>query len=189
MIKRLCLVLLAFMLQGCIPAVFVAGAAAGGSIIYENRDMKTIIKDRDITFQANQRIHANRELKARTNISAICFNHVMLLVGQAPTPELRSKAEKLARVSSNIRVFHNEITIEEPIEKGAEATDSWITTKVKTALLAEKGLNSTQIKIITENGTVYMLGLVTRGQAELATERTRSVEGVQKVVKLFEYIN
>lgn len=176
------------LVQGCIPAVFVAGAAAGGAVVYDHREMKTIVEDRDIAFLISEKIKAHPELKTNSNVSVTCFNHTVLLVGQVPTSELRAKAEQLAHVSKKIRTINNQITVEAPTLRSARATDSWITTKVKAALLAEKGLDSTQIKVVTEDGTVYLLGLVTKNQADIATERTQSVEGVRKIVKLFEYI-
>ena len=86
-------------------------------------------------------------------------------------------------------MLYNEVTIEQPISNSARANDSWITTKVKTTLLTSPNLNSASLKIITENGVVYLMGLTTRTQAQIATDKTRTVAGVQKIVKLFEYIN
>lgn len=187
--KTLFCILVAIFLQGCVPAAFVAGAAAGGAVIYDHRKPETILQDHDITYNAQNKLDDDAAIKTKASISVATFNHIVLLVGQAPTRALRDKAEALVKTVPNIRMLYNEITIESPISEADEANDTWITSKVKAVLFAERDLNSTQLKIITENGVVYMMGLTTRGQAQIATERARSVKGVRKVVKLFEYIS
>ncbi len=102
---------------------------------------------------------------------------------------MRNRAESIAKSNSNIKLLYNEVTVEQPISNSARANDLWITTKVKATLLTAKDLNSASLKIITENGVVYLMGLTTRAQAQIATDKTRTVAGVQKIVKLFEYIN
>lgn len=175
-------------LQGCVPAVFVAGAAAGGSVIYDNRGMKIIVEDRNIVSQAEQRLASDKALKTQAHVVITTLNHNVLLAGQAPTKELSDEAERLVKAMSKVNVVYNEIAIEDPTAHKVRAHDAWLTTKIKTLLLAEKNLRSTQIKILTENSVVYVLGLVTRGQGDLATDKIRQIDGVEKVVKLFEYI-
>ena len=188
--KKIITILLSFLfLPGCIPAVFVAGAAAGGAIIYDHRSTQDMVDDRNVTFQTQNRLDNDKELREKAHISIATFNHIALLLGQAPNAELRNRAESIAKANSKIKMLYNEVTIEKPISDVARANDSWITTKVKTVLLAAPGLNSTNLKIITENGVVYLMGLTTRSQAQIATDQTRTVAGVQKVVKLFEYLN
>lgn len=176
-------------LQGCLPTVFVAGAAAGGAVIYDHRSTVTMVQDRDITYSAQEKVDNDPQLKGRADIDVATFNHIVLLVGQAPTKELRDRAEALVKTVPNIRMLYNEITIEPPTSESVRANDAWITSKVKTVLFAEPNLNSSQLKIVTENGVVYMMGLTTKSQATLAADKTRNVAGVTKVVKLFEYIS
>lgn len=190
--KILAIFLIVLLLPGCLPAVLVAGAgaaAAGGAIIYDQRGTKGMVEDRDVTFQTQNRLDSDKELHTQAHISIATFNRIALLVGQAPNNELRSHAESIAKSNSNIKMLYNEITIEQPISASARANDSWITAKVKTTLLAVPGLNSSSLKIVTENGVVYLMGLTTREQAQIATDKTRTVAGIQKIVKLFEYIN
>jgi len=188
--KILTIFLIVLLLPGCLPVVLVGGvAAAGGAIIYDHRSPKGIVEDRDVTFQTQNRLSSDKELHAQAHISIATFNHIALLVGQAPDKELRNRAESIAKSNSNIKMLYNEVTIEQPISNSARANDSWITTKVKTTLLTSPNLNSASLKIITENGVVYLMGLTTHTQAQIATDKTRTVAGVQKIVKLFEYIN
>lgn len=176
------------LLQACIPAAFVAGAASG-LVIYDQREAKTIFDDRDITYLTQTAINSDKELKAAAHVSVTTFNHVVLVVGQTPTPELRDKAIAIVQKTANISKVHNAITIEPSISMQERSRDAWLTTKVKTALLAEKGLHSPQIKIVTENKTVYLLGIVSNSQGQLAADVAKNVAGIEKVVKVFEYIN
>ncbi len=176
-------------LQGCIPTAFVTGAAVGGAVIYDHRSSKVMVEDRDITFRVQGKLDQDQELREKAHVSIATFNRIALLLGQAPNEELRNRAEAIAKSNSKIKMLYNEITIEPPISVVKYANDSWITTKIKTILLATPGLKSTDLKVITENGAVYLMGLTTRTQAQIAVDKTRTAAGVQKVVKLFEYLN
>jgi osmotically-inducible protein OsmY len=191
-IKRLpiilCSLIFALLLQACLPAVFIAGAATGGVIIYDKRNPKVMVEDRDIVAKAQNIIDSDRELHAQTHVSVVAFNHIVLLVGQASNEQLRDKIINIVKELPKIKLIHNEITIENPISKSARTHDTWITAKVRTVLLAQKGLSTTQIKIVTENGIVYLLGMITREKADVVTSEIRQVAGIKKIVKLFEYI-
>lgn len=192
MLKKFCFVSLVFIssagLSGCIPAAVVAGSSAGSAIVAsDKRSMKIMVQDRDMANEALKRISADPALRKQTHIVIAGFNHVMLMVGQASTEQLRNQAYDLVKTVPNIKRIYNEVTIEPPISKMIQANDSWITTKVKSAMLMEKGLHSGQFKVVTENGVVYLMGLVTPKQADLAAQAASEIAGVQKVVKLFEY--
>jgi osmotically-inducible protein OsmY len=181
------------LLQGCVPLLIFGGVAVGGVVtgvvIYDHRDTKTMMDDHEISYQAESKLNANDEIKNKTHISVSVFNRVVLLVGQSPTPQLKQIAENLVKPIPKIKLFHSEITVENPISSTRRAQDSWITTKIKSTLLAQKGLSTTQVKIITENGVVYIMGLGNRQQIDVITEKVRQTDGVKKVVKLVEYIN
>lgn len=178
-----------FILEGCVPVAFVAGAAAG-TVIYDQRSTKTIVEDRELVFRIRNNWKSDQDLTRQNHISATSFNRIVLLVGQVTSEEQRNQAENLAKSAApNIRMLYNEITVEPPIANLARSNDTWITTKVKTVLAATSGLNSSSLKILTENGVVYLMGLTTRTQATLAADKTRTVTGVKKVVKLFEYVS
>jgi osmotically-inducible protein OsmY len=176
-------------LQGCAPAAFVAGACAGGAVIYDHRNTETMLFDQDATYNAQTKIDNDPELGEKAHISVSTFDRIMLLVGQAPTQDLRNKAECLAKAIPHVKMVYNEITVENPTAEMVRANDTWITSKVKTVLFANRNLHSSQIKIVTENGVVYLMGMITRSQAKVATTDASHVTGVCKVVKLFEYIS
>lgn len=182
--------LLLFSLQGCVPAVFVAGATIGvatGEIINDKRTPKTILDDQSITHDIQMRLTQDNRFTV-AHISVASYNRIVLLVGQTPTQELRDAADTIAKANPKVRIVHNEITVEYPTKMSTRAEDTWITTEIKAVLVAKPGLKSSQVKIITENGTVYLMGLISRNNADIVTEQARKIDGVQKVVKLFEYI-
>jgi len=185
--KLLIVAALIIPLSGCIPAAFVVGAAAGGAIIYDKRPMKTMLHDRSIAQTAQNLIDKDKQLHDHSHISIAAFNGIVLMVGQAATPELRQHAEDLVKKVPDVKRIYNEITISGNTSLLTRSNDSWITTKVKSAMLAKHGLQSSQIKVVTEDGIVYLMGLVSRAQADLAVDAARKVSGVRKVVKVFQY--
>ena len=188
--KTLLLMLIVCLIQGCLPVAFVAGAATAGIVVFDNRTAKTIVDDRDITFRLQGKLNSDPELGSVAYLSVTSFNRVVLLVGQVPSDHLRQRAEDIVRSNPKVRIVYNEITVvEKPSGLMTRTNDSWITTKVKTILAATPGLNSTSLKVVTEKGVVYLMGLTTKGQGNIAADKARTVAGVNKMVKLFEYLN
>jgi osmotically-inducible protein OsmY len=185
--NALLIITLALSLQGCF---FVAGAAAGAAgvaIVYDHRKIEKILADEHITKIANDRLSQDVEVHDNTHVEVTCFNQVVLLTGEAPTPRLRQMAEHIVRGVPNIKRIYNQITIKPPTSTLTQASDSWITAKIKTQMLATKDLQSGTIKVVTENGIVYLMGTVNREQGEIAVDIARQVHGVQRVMKIFQY--
>jgi len=185
--KLLLIPLCCLSLTACVPTAFVAGAAATGTVVTDGRDIHTQIDDKTIAHNVRSALKLNKHIKKDTSISVTVFNRVVLLTGRARNEELRELATRIAQSVAKVRRVHNEIIIAEKFTFTDTASDTWLTTKIKSSLLAERGLNSALIKVVTDNSTAYLLGLLSREQAELATNVTRHVPGVVKVVKLFEY--
>lgn len=178
----------AMILPGC-PAIAV-GAAAGAAataIVYDHRSINAIMQDNNIGNQVFVLIYKDADIKDNCHIVVTAFRGSVLLAGQAPTEELQERAVTIAKGVPGVKRIYNEITIGAPTSMSVQSTDSWITSKVKAQLLATKGLSSAHFKVLTENGTVFLIGEVSRDQSELAVNATRHVEGVQKVVKIFDY--
>ncbi|WP_231759768.1 BON domain-containing protein [Microbulbifer elongatus] len=131
---------------------------------------------------------AHPELK-ESNIDVTSFNGVILLTGQVSNNDLRNLAGRTAQQVHSVRQVYNEIQVRGTTSVLARTSDTWLTTKVKSVLLTDKEIDSGRIKVVTENGVVYLMGLLTRQEAENAAEKTRTVGGVQKVVKAVEYID
>ncbi len=122
-------------------------------------------------------------------INLTSYNNNVLLVGQTPTAELKAQAEQVAYQIEGVRQVFNEIAVRERVSGIARSNDALLTSKVKSKLLSDGNVPSAKVKVVTENGVVYLLGLVTREQADHITSSVLHVGGVQKIVKLFEYVN
>jgi osmotically-inducible protein OsmY len=179
---------LVLILSGCIPVIIAAvGATAGGAIIYDKRSSAVILQDQDISNQALARLNADPVLKNSGRVAVATFNRVVLMVGQLETEAQKESAYADVKRVPGIRRIYNQVEISPVLTGWDQSGDAWITSKVKTAMLAKPGLSSSQIKVVTENKVVYLMGLVSPRQAQLATEVTRGVSGVRKVVQVFEY--
>ncbi|WP_444884047.1 BON domain-containing protein [Microbulbifer sp. PSTR4-B] len=153
------------------------------------RSLGTYIDDERIETIVTVNINkAHPDLKT-SNIDVTSFNGVVLLTGQVPDQELRLLAGRTANQVQNVRQVYNETQVRGKVTFLASTSDAWLTTKVKTNLLAHKEIDGARIKVVTENGVVYLMGLLTPAEAERAADLTRSIGGVQKVVKAVEYIN
>ncbi len=178
-------------LGGCAAAV-VGGAAAGAVIAHDRRTTGTIVEDQAIELRAGEALRDNPQIASQSHINVTSYNQIVLLTGEAPTAELRERAGTLVRQDPKVRQVYNEIVIAAPSAMSARSSDTWITTKAKSALLSVEGLSGfdpTRVKVVTERGVVYLFGLLTQAEADAVTETVRRVGGVQRVVRLFEYIN
>lgn len=122
-------------------------------------------------------------------ISLTSYNGIVLLVGQTPTTELKQLATTAAQRVDGVKKVHNELTVEEPLTGLIRSNDALLTTKVKARLVGDSNVPSSRVKVITENGVVYLLGLVDHNQAEYITDAVKHVGGVQKIIRLFEYVD
>ena len=174
--------------QSCAP-VIVAGAATGASVANDRRTAGTVLEDQSIELKAANAIQADSALSKSVHVSVTSFNNIVLVTGQAPTRELRDRVLQHIHDIEKIRRIHNEISIDEPTTFKIRSNDTWITTKTKSTLLGAKGLGATHVKVITEGGVVYLMGLVTHKDGDTAAKTVQQVTGVQRVVKVFEYLD
>ena len=121
------------------------------------------------------------------HVNVHSFNSVVLLTGEVASENLRALAGETARRFRGVRQVHNELQVQPETSLTIRAGDSWLTTKVKSKLIANKGLDSSKVKVVTENGVVYLMGLVFPREADIATQIARTTKGVRRVVKVFEY--
>ena len=132
---------------------------------------------------------ANPDLDTQSHIVVTSFNGVVLLAGQTPRADLKAQAEQAAAAVQRVKTVHNELQVMQPSSLLARNNDAWLTTKIKTQMLTDASIPGSRIKVVTENGIVYLLGLLTKKEAAQATNLVQGVSGVQKIVKLFEYID
>ena len=178
--------LTAALLQGC-AAVVVGGAATGVAVVHDRRTAGTIVDDQTIEVKAMGALNANKEIRNQTHLNVTSYNNVVLMTGETPTGQLAQRAYKIVSDLDKVKKVHNETIVAAPSSFGSRSNDALLTSKVKTRMIATKGFDSTLVKVVSERGIVYLMGLVTRDEGNLAGEIARQTEGVQKVVKLFEY--
>lgn len=175
-------------LQGCI---FVAGAAAGAAgiaAVYDHRTIEKVVQDQKTSNEIISKLNQVPNLSNnKANISVATFNQVVLLTGEASTPELKEEAGRIAGSTPCVVKVYNQIAVHAPSSGLSRTSDTWITTKIKSKMLATQDLKSGSIKVVTENGTVYLMGIVTHEQANMTVNIARDVSGVQRVVKVFQY--
>jgi osmotically-inducible protein OsmY len=180
-----CLALAAPLLQGCFPLA-VTTMSAAALMAADRRSTGMYVEDEAIEWRF---LDAVQKDSRGAHVNAASYNRRVLLTGEAPTEDEKARLEKVARGVQNVREVINELTVGSVTSTTSRGNDALITSNVKTRMLNNDGKFSVNhVKVITENGAVYLLGLVTQSEADAAVEIARNTSGVQRVVKVFEYI-
>lgn len=182
----LSIVLILPILAGCAAAV-VGGSAVATTAMIDRRTTGTQVEDQTIEFKASNALAGDAELKEQAHVNITSYNTVVLMSGETPTDAMRQRAVELVKGVDKVSHIYNELTIAAPSSLTSRSSDSIITSKVKTKMVTNEELNGMAVKVVTEKGVVYLMGLLTRQEAEVATNIARQTGGVQKVVKLFQY--
>lgn len=186
--KTLALIALCLTLEGCIFVVGAAAGAAAVAAVYDHRTIERTLEDTQIANTITERLKtASLTSWEQSHLEITTFNHVVLLSGETPFASYREQAEEIAKSVRDVQKVYNQITVQQPTSPLTRTSDTWITTKIKTLMLANEDLKSGSIKVITENGTVFLMGNVTQSQADIAVDIARKAAGVQKVIKIFQY--
>jgi osmotically-inducible protein OsmY len=173
-------------LSACVDALIVGGVATGVVIAADRRQAEVMYADQRIEFSAGSRI--SDALKGQGHINVTSYNYTVLLTGEVPTAQAKADAEKAASEVPNVKSVVNELQIAGASSTASRSNDAYITSKVKSNFLGNEKFKPTDIKVVTEASVVYLLGLVTHDEADAATEIARGTGGVQKVVRVFEYV-
>jgi len=174
-----------FWLPGCAPLVVGAGAASALSVSEDRRSSGAQLDDQSIEWRASSRIGERFGSKVHVNLTS--YNRNVLLTGEVPDERVRGEVESLVRAVPSVLGTTNELVVAEATSLGSRTTDSYITSKIKTRFLDAAQFNAMQVKVVTEAGVVYLMGIVTDKEANDAVEIARTTGGVRKVVKMFEY--
>jgi osmotically-inducible protein OsmY len=176
----------ASLLGGCAP-LLLGGAAVGSALVVtDRRTSGTQLEDQEIELKA---VNRARELVGDAgHVNATSYNRLVLLTGEVPTEADKAAVEQSVTRIENVRTVVNELAVMGASSLGARSNDTLLTTKVKTSLIDAKDVFANSIKVVTERGTVYLMGIVTEREANRATDLARSVAGVQKVVRVFQVI-
>jgi osmotically-inducible protein OsmY len=177
------------LLQGCGPVV-VGGAATGVAVVHDRRSAGTALDDQTIELKALNAVMQDKELDQHSDLTATSYNNVVLLTGQADSESYRDRYVAHIRKIELVKRVVNEVSIGPKASLQEHTNDIYITSKVKLELFSVKlpDFDPTRVKVVTEKGIVYLLGLVSPQEAEAVVEKIRYLRGVKQVVKVFEYL-
>jgi len=173
-------------LQGCFP-VIVAGVGTGALMAADRRTTGTYIEDEGIENKAAGQISVKYTDTVHVNVTS--FNRHVLVTGEAPNEEAKADIAKIVAGLANVKAVSNELTVSGKTGLTSRSSDSIITGDVKLRFLNNKVFQSDHVKVITENGVVFLMGLVYHKEADAATEIASTTSGVLRVVKVFEYLD
>ena len=179
------LLLVVSVLTGC-AAVVVGGAGGAALVGADRRTVGTVTEDQGIEIKTSNRI-SEKYPDAHMNVTS--YNRMVLLTGETTSNAAREEIEKIARAVENVRGIYNEIAVVGNSSLSARTNDAYLTGKVKARFVDGQKFNAVHVKVVTESNVVYLLGMVNRKEADDATEIARTTSGVQKVVRLFEFLD
>jgi osmotically-inducible protein OsmY len=177
----------AFLISGCGIILVTTAAVSAIDVIRDRREIGTLWDDNKMELSLRQSISKNEQID-NSNVSVTAFNGIALLTGEVPDQRAIDQILDLAKSHPDASQVINRIELAGKTNLNSRANDSWITGRVKTAMLTSRTIDATKIKIVTERANVYLMGLVSRSEAEAAVAITRSVPGVVRVIKVFEYL-
>jgi osmotically-inducible protein OsmY len=173
-------------LSGCSTAMF-AGAGAGVAVTDDRRTPGTYVTDEGIELTLDRRFTEQAPGEARAVFTS--FNRRVLITGQVPGDSQKKLAGDLAKEHGDVRGVVNELALGETVSLVRRAQDTYVTSKVKGRLIDETRVKAGHVKVVTENGVVYLMGLVKRDEGQAAAEVAARTNGVERVVKVFEYLD
>ncbi|MDO5091059.1 MAG: BON domain-containing protein [Cardiobacteriaceae bacterium] len=186
--KTLCLALLASLaLQGCAP-ILIGGAATGAGMIHDRRSAGTVLDDNTAEIAIAAKIGNIPALRDNSHVSVTGYNTEILLTGETINDAVRQQIESLARAQPGVSKVHNHLIVGRPSTFSERGYDAKQTTKVKAALFDVRmpGFDPTRVKVVTEHGITYLMGIVSDQEAHAVTDVASRVSGVRQIVTLFQ---
>ena len=171
-------------LQGCLPVV-AAGVGTGVVMAQDRRTSEAYFDDQKIEARAAGLI--DKQIDSVRHVNVTSFNYHVLISGEVPDESTKAEVEKIVSGIEKVRSVNNELVVSPASSLASRSNDGLITSNVKLRFMNNKNFNSDHIKVVTENGTVYLLGLVNHAEADAAAEIASTTRGVRSVVKMFEY--
>lgn len=185
LIIAMLLIAISALLQGCFPLAAI-GVGATAVVLSDRRSPGSYIEDEKIEWKI--RVEVIEGFKD-AHINATSYNLSVLLTGQVLTEQAKRDVEAAARSNSGVKTVTNEITVGGNSSLASRSSDSLITTSVKARLINNGKVSPSHVKVVTESGAVYLMGILTREESDAAAEIARTTSGVSRVVKVFEYID
>src|SRR5215469_11122470 len=174
-------------LSGCVPLVIGAGVVAGATVATDRRSTGTQVDDEVIEDKTS--LSLQEKFKGDTlHINITSYNGIVLLTGEVPTEQAKADIEQTVRSNPKVRAIQNELVVGPVTDLGSRSNDTLITSKVKARFVDQNKFQINHVKVVTERGVVYLMGIVTRQEGDAAAQIASTTEGVQRVVKVFEYI-
>ncbi|MCE9665169.1 BON domain-containing protein [Halomonas sp. M5N1S17] len=175
-------------LAGCTT---VTGVANPGTIDenYGKRTLGAQVEDESIETKIAHNLRRNDARLGDARINVDSYNAIVLLTGQVPSEELKQKATEIARDVRNVRDVHNELSVAANLPASQRLSDTWINTRIRTSLATDETIDTSRLRFVTENASVYVMGIVTRAEADRIVNAISRIGGVQRIVKVFDYID
>lgn len=186
MARVIFIIIVLLTMQACTSAI-VAGTVATVASVNDPRSIGSQVDDSSIEIEATLKFMRDDNINTHTNLSVVSYNGNVLVVGQSPNQLLIDNAIKILSAIKGVKKVHNQIKLGTPASLSTKTTDAWLTTKVKSRLLTDEVVEGHKIKVVTENKTVFLMGVVDGQQGNLAANIAAEVAGVEKVVKVFEH--
>ena len=174
------------MLQGCFPVV-ATGVSAGAAMVSDRRTSGTYVEDEGIEWKVSSRIRERFGNSDHVNVTS--YNRNVLLTGEAPSDSVRAELDRIVAGVEHVRGVINEVVVGPNSSLTARGNDALITSNVKARFVDAQRFSAHNVKVVTEANVVFLLGIVTRAEADAAAEVARTSQGVRKVVRVFEYIS
>jgi osmotically-inducible protein OsmY len=176
-------------LSGCAPLV-VAGAAYGAAVVYDRRSADVVLDDEVIELQAKNAYLRNPDISKHSSLKATSYDYTVLITGQAETAQIADRYARVVAQLPKVEQVYNEAEVGPNIGLGQISKDAMVTSRAKLAIQSVDipGFDTLRVKVVTENGVVFLMGLVTPEEGDATAEKVRRVPGVKRVVKVFEYI-
>jgi osmotically-inducible protein OsmY len=174
-------------LSGCVPAVVVGGIAATAVVVTDRRTTGAQVDDQVI--EDKTALTLNERFKGgEYHINVTSYNGIVLLTGEVPAESAKTDIEQIVRSTPKVRAVQDELVVGAAASLASRSNDTATTAKVKTRFADTNKFQATQVKVVTERGVVYLMGIVRRDEGDAAAQIASTTDGVQRVVKVFEYV-
>lgn len=186
MLKSILIFITCFTLIGCGNEAVLVPVGAGTWFNFDRRTAKTIVDDQAITVKANLALARNQPIWKASHISTLSYNNSILLVGQTKSNFYKDEVERMVQQIEGVGTIYNQITVGAPTCMSVRANDTWITTQVKARIFSDRDVGMNRVKVITEDGVVYLMGALTQDEEYITLRIARCVPCVKKVVTVLE---
>jgi osmotically-inducible protein OsmY len=175
------------LMSGCVPMLVAAGVGGATLVATDRRSVGAQADDEAVELKIANDVSAR--YGDRVHVSTTSYNSIVLLSGEVPDQEILASVGNLTRTTNRVRAVHNELAVGPPTPLSTRTNDTFITSKVKTRFVEANKFSATHVKVVTERGTVYLMGIVSRAEGDTAGQIASTTSGVVRVVKLFEYMS